>query len=174
MRVILIKTRRRVMGKIKEIIARIFKKNTKSSDWGMIKKTNVQSRFESLLELAHSGNADAQFEVGLCYDEGDGVKEDKYEAFKWFMKAAMNGHGRAQNAVGLCYEAGEGVAKNMSEARRWFQKSVDSGCTKGMINMAGVYNDEGHVEKAWPLLERAARLGNEDAQNILKVFNRSY
>ena len=146
------------MGKIKSFFEGLFKK--KPTD------------FEVLFELATGGKADAQFELGLCYDEGKGVAENKYEAFKWFKKAADQGHARAQNAVGLCYEYGDGVTKNMNEAIRWYKISIDNGCTKAMISLAGVYLNDGETDKAWVLIDRAARLGNEDAKNIKKRMGR--
>ena len=43
-------------------------------------------------KAAEQGDPDAQFHLGLCYDEGCGVPENKAEAIKWFQKAAEQGH----------------------------------------------------------------------------------
>jgi hypothetical protein len=35
----------------------------------------------------------------LCYDEGNGVKQDKAEAAKWYLKAAEQGNASAQEKL---------------------------------------------------------------------------
>lgn len=134
----------------------------------------TKTNFQSLLSLARNGNVDAQFEVGLCYDEGNGVSVNKYEAFKWFKEAALRGHARAQNAVGICYEYGEGVGINKNEAIRWYEMSIKNGCTKGMMSLAGIYLNDGNEDGAWVLIKCAAQMGNKDAQDIMRRFGRTY
>src|SRR5450756_771360 len=41
--------------------------------------------------LAKQGNADAQTELGVMYDNGQGVTQDYKEALKWFQLAAAQG-----------------------------------------------------------------------------------
>jgi TPR repeat protein len=50
---------------------------------------------QTLLEKANSGDAEAQFEVGKCYWNGNGVPKDQTEALKWFRKAAAQGRNAA-------------------------------------------------------------------------------
>jgi TPR repeat protein len=51
--------------------------------------------------LADQGNARAQFNLGLMYDEGRGVAQNKAEALKWYGLAANQGHAIAQYNLGL-------------------------------------------------------------------------
>lgn len=44
---------------------------------------------------ANAGHATAQFNLGVCYDEGAGVKEDKSMATFWYRKAAAQGFSAA-------------------------------------------------------------------------------
>ncbi len=60
---------------------------------------------------AEQGNANAQFYLGLMYDNGWGVPEDDAEAVKWFRKAAEQGDSGAQYSLGVMYAKGEGVPK---------------------------------------------------------------
>ena len=48
---------------------------------------------------AEEGDAHAQYSLGLCYADGEGVAEDKAEAVKWFRKAAEQGHEDAIDAL---------------------------------------------------------------------------
>ena len=40
---------------------------------------------------AEAGSAQAQYNLGLMYDNGEGVPEDDGEAVKWYRKAAEQG-----------------------------------------------------------------------------------
>ena len=58
-------------------------------------------------KAAEQGYAEAQFNLGCCYDCGNGVAEDKQEAAKWYRKAAEQGYAMAQYNLGNCYYKGE-------------------------------------------------------------------
>ena len=60
------------------------------------KRGDYQIAFKLWLPLAEQGNATTQFNVGLMYAEGQGVKQDDVEAIKWFRKAAEQGLAQAQ------------------------------------------------------------------------------
>jgi TPR repeat protein len=64
---------------------------------------------DSLLQTAKSGNSEAQYELGCCYESGEGVDSNIEEAAKWFILSANNGNVDAQNTLGVYYENGEGV-----------------------------------------------------------------
>jgi hypothetical protein len=44
---------------------------------------------------AEQGNDEAQCWLGMMYAKGEGVKQNHYEAIKWFRKAADQGNDRA-------------------------------------------------------------------------------
>jgi TPR repeat protein len=44
--------------------------------------------------LADQGDADAQFNLGVMYDRGDGIPQDYAEAAKWHRLAAEQGNFR--------------------------------------------------------------------------------
>ena len=76
---------------------------------------------------AEQGYADAQCNLGYCYERGLGVEKDPKEAVKWYRKAAEQGFARAQYNLGLCYEYGTGVEKNPTEAVKWYRKAAEQG-----------------------------------------------
>ena len=49
---------------------------------------------------AEHGNAEAQFKLGECYADGNGVEASASEAVKWYCKAAEQGHTEAQYQLG--------------------------------------------------------------------------
>ena len=59
--------------------------------------------------LAEQGDALAQFNMGVMYEQGKGVPQDYQEAGRWFRLAAEQGDALAQAVLGLMYDLGQGV-----------------------------------------------------------------
>jgi TPR repeat protein len=76
---------------------------------------------------ADQGLAWAQFNLGACYDQGEGVKADKKEAVKWYRKAAEQGDAEAQFNLGRAFVNGEGVDKDKMEAVKWLRLAAEQG-----------------------------------------------
>ncbi len=74
---------------------------------------------DQLRQLADSGDASAQYALGLRYASGDGVKQDDKQAADWFTKAAEHGNVKAQSALATRYWAGRGVTPSLSQAYFW-------------------------------------------------------
>ena len=55
--------------------------------------------FAEIRSAAEQGDADAQYKLGFCYLNGDGVPSDPAEGMRWWRKAAAQGHADAQVAV---------------------------------------------------------------------------
>ena len=71
-------------------------------------------------KAAEQGNAPAQVNLGVRYNEGQGVPQDYAESVKWYRLAAEQGIADAQFNLGLMYGKGEGVPQDYVEAHRWF------------------------------------------------------
>src|SRR4051812_292680 len=80
--------------------------------------TNEHRLFLSLEKLAKDGNPEAQYDIGMMYNNGLGVSQDPAKAFEWFRKAADAGEPLASYKVG-CYYAGQfGVVEmDLAKAR---------------------------------------------------------
>src|SRR5207248_324006 len=77
--------------------------------------------------LADQGNAEAQYNLGLMFGNGQGVSQDYAAAIKWFRLAAVQGDADAQYSLGRRYYNGEGVAKDYAEAAKWFRLGAEQG-----------------------------------------------
>ena len=95
------------------------------------KRGDYQTAFKLWLPLAEQGDASAQFNLGMMYDKGQGVKQDDVEAVKWYRQAAEQGHAKAQFILGGLYWLGKGVQVNKSLAKEWFSKACDNGDQDG-------------------------------------------
>ncbi|WP_209011764.1 peptidoglycan-binding protein [Roseibium aggregatum] len=121
----------------------------------------------ALRSAAASGNAAAEFLVGVKYTEGDGVPADLAEAAKWYQKAADQGLAPAQYRLASLYEKGRGVEKDLTKAKDWYLKAAEAGNAKAMHNLAVLYAEgaDGAPDfaKAAKWFESAAIYGIKDS-----------
>lgn len=98
-------------------------------------------------DKAEQGDAQAQFELGLQYEKGDGVNKDLKKAIYWYQKAADQGQAEAQNNLGVLYLKGEGVPQNSQQAMHWFKKASEQGLAIGQNNIGILYENGLGVKK---------------------------
>ena len=75
---------------------------------------------KTIQERAEAGDVVAQYNLGVMYDNGEGVPEDDVEAVKWFRKAAEQDYAMAQHNLGNMYHTGEGGPKDYAKAYMFF------------------------------------------------------
>ena len=93
------------------------------------------------LPLAEQGNAEAQFNLGAMYDNGQGVPQDYKEAVKWFRLSAEQGLAKAQLFLGWMYQNGQGVGQDYKEAVKWYRLSAKQGLAKAQNNLGWMYQN---------------------------------
>ena len=91
---------------------------------------------------AEQGNAGAQYNLGLMYDNGKGIEQNYKEAMKWYQLAAGQGNSFGQNSVGGLYANGQGVLQDYKEAMKWFKLAADQGNEQAKKNFEIVKNLE--------------------------------
>jgi TPR repeat protein len=69
--------------------------------------------------LAEQGDAVAQFNLGVMYQQGQGVSQDYKTAVKWYALAAERGDAEAQFNLGVMYFEGQGVLQDYVTAHMW-------------------------------------------------------
>ncbi|WP_457611300.1 tetratricopeptide repeat protein [Lutibacter sp.] len=94
-------------------------------------------------KAANQGDSNAQFNLGLIYENGYGVKQNYKEAMKWFRKAANQGVANAQTNLGFMYANGKGVRQDLYKAKKLFKKACDNGSQNGctdykILNKQGI------------------------------------
>ena len=88
-------------------------------------------------QAAEQGDAMAQYELGLCYGQGNGVERSLTKAKKWYCKAAKSGHGGAQRMLG--FRNLEGAPEDLVEAVEWYRKAAAKGQTNAQFNLGVCY-----------------------------------
>ena len=117
--------------------------------------------------LAEQGNAFAQYNLGLMYNNGEGVPQDYAEAVRWYLLSTEQGNSGAQNNIGGMYYRGEGLPQNNAEALRWFRQSAEKGLVEAQYNLGVMYGNGRGVPQDYILAHMwwnlAAAQGNEEA-----------
>ncbi len=125
-------------------------------------ETDVLSfEFNSLLERAKLGDADAQFNLGFCYEQGDDIKLDYKEAVKWYLIAAGQGYAQAQCSLGVMYLNGNGVTQNYPEALKWFQLAAEHGYAYAQAYLGILYDNGQGVTQDYEIAVKWYRLAAE-------------
>lgn len=84
--------------------------------------------FSKKLALARAGDEEAQISVAQAYEKGEGVKESKLEASKWYGRAADQGNAEAQYRLAtLFHEGAAGLKKNPERAFRLYRAAAKQG-----------------------------------------------
>lgn len=90
-----------------------------------------------LRKLAGQGDAEAQWQMGVRFHNGEGVPHDDAQAMQWFERAAEQGHVTAQGALGAYYFAARGVPRDLSKAYFWSMIAMAQGdeISKGRLEL---------------------------------------
>ena len=112
-------------------------------------------QFSSNRKVAETGSADAQLQLGLNYEKGNGVPQDDAKAAVWFRRAACQGNVDAQLKLSEAYYHGRGVPQDYMLAGWWMLK---------------VASKRAAVAEA-KQMERAARAAQGDAEAQSELRN---
>ncbi len=127
--------------------------------------------FGDFLKKAEQGDVDAQYNIGVIYDNGQGVPQDYKQAAKWYTKAAKQGHAFAQYNLALMHVDGQGVPQDHKQAAKWFTKAAEQGDAKAQYNIGVIYYKGQGVpqdyKQAVKWFTKAAEQGYIDAQRDL-------
>ncbi len=95
--------------------------------------------FDATKKDAESGDAKAQFVLGVMYQNGHGVAKDSAEAVKWYRLAADQGLADAQFVLGVMYHTGQGVPQDYAEAMKWYRLAADQGHPDAQFALGMMY-----------------------------------
>lgn len=100
---------------------------------------NLPLAFHEFLAAAKKGHADSQYNMGIMYEQGIGVRKDDAEAFAWYSKSAEQGNSDAQFNLGVFYENGRGTKVNFAKANKWYRKASVKGDAMAIGNLGMLY-----------------------------------
>ncbi len=112
--------------------------------------------FQEWRPLAEQGDVSSQYNLGLMYSNGKGIRQDDAEAVKWYRKAAQQGLAIAQNKLGWRYANGEGVIQDNVYAHMWFNIAASLG-----NQIASEYRDDVAEKMTSEDISQAQKLARE-------------
>lgn len=90
-------------------------------------------------QAAEQGNPEAQYNFGVCYQQGIEVPLSDSLANDWFLKSAKQGWKDAQYKVAYSYARGRGWEKNDKQAFFWSLRCAEQEDPECMFNVANCY-----------------------------------
>src|SRR4030067_815197 len=102
-----------------------------------LEKGDFAVALEKFRGPAESGNAQAQYNIGVMYFTGSGVQEDYVKAAEWYGKAAENGHSDAKAALGAMHYEGKGMPLDFDEAINLFKQAAEQGHAGAQSTLGG-------------------------------------
>lgn len=100
---------------------------------------------QDLVVKAAQGDADAMFELGLCYRRGNrGVEADQSQAVLWFTKAANKGHAQAMYYLAAYHMDGSGGLEiDTLKAYNYYKMSAEQGDEFSMAELSDLWEVRG-------------------------------
>ncbi len=128
--------------------------------------SNLEKAFKWYKMAAEQGHVSAQLNLGVMYNQGNGVKQDYKEAAKWYQMAAEQDNTKAQLNLGILYDLGHGVERDVAKAAEYYKKAAKKGMRDAQYNLGIIYyNGEGGVRhnyiKSYAWLALAKEQGSE-------------
>lgn len=121
-------------------------------------------------QAANAGVANAEYNMGTLFFNGEGVAQDYAKAHEWFAHAARRGNKYAEFQLGMTYFTGQGVNRDPNQEIFWYEKAARHGLPAAAYNLGVIYNNGEEVPPdyvrayAWLLL---AQKGGLDANSAL-------
>jgi len=97
--------------------------------------------FQLFQPLAEHGDASAQSNLGVMYEQGRGVAQNYREAMRWFRLAAVQGNASAQSNLGVMYYKGQGIAQDYAEAMKWYRLAAEQRNPEAQFNLGVMYEE---------------------------------
>lgn len=140
--------------------------NKKSKEF--LSKGDTKNAVPLLKQAAELGNAEAQYNLGYCYQEGIEVPKSDSIANTWLLKSAKQGWLNAQFKIAYSYAVGRGITKDDGQAFYWALQCAKQRDPECMFNVVGCYQERiGVIKNIDSSIVWAIRLGVlENPQNL--------
>ncbi|WP_166437163.1 tetratricopeptide repeat protein [Niastella caeni] len=111
--------------------------NKKSKEF--LAQQDFKNAVPLIKQAAEKGSAEAQYNYGICYQQGVEVPKSDSIANIWFSKAANQGWKDAQFKMAYSYAIGRGVTEDDNQAFYWFVKCAEQYDVECMFNVVTYY-----------------------------------
>lgn len=137
----------------------------------VIEAKDYKKAYEIYQALAQGGDAKAQYNLGLMYASGDGVKYDANQAASWYRKSADQGYREAQYALAVMIFNKELEPLDYTQAIKWYQAAAAQGHIKSQENLGMLFyrgdTIEQDINSSIYWFQLAANQNSSEAQQYL-------
>lgn len=136
----------------------------------LIETQEFEKAIPLLKQSAELGNAEAQYNLGYCYQAGIAVEKNQKKAIEWYIKSAEQGFNDALYQLMMAYGNGDGVEQDSKKAFSYALKCAENKDGTCMWNVVNCYYTGMGVERNIDkMIEWATRLGKlENPENLSK------
>ena len=92
---------------------------------GTVNVASAETDAEGLTKRCQKGEALACWSLGYMYDEGTGVRQDKFKAVEFYRKACDGQQAKGCFNLGWMYEQGNSVRQSVADALTFYGKACD-------------------------------------------------
>ncbi len=123
-----------------------------------------------LKKSAELGNAEAQYNLGFCYQTGTIVEKNQKKAIEWYLKSAEQGFNDAFYQLMMAYGNGEGIDQDPKKAFTYALKCAENNDGTCMWNVVNCYySGIGTDKNINDMIKWAIRLGKlQNPENLAK------
>jgi uncharacterized protein len=111
--------------------------NKKSKEF--LDRQDFKNAIPLIRQSAEKGNAEAQYNYGVCFQQGVEVSKSDSLANVWFLKSASQGWKDAQFKMAYSYATGRGVTQDDKQAFLWSVKCAEQQDVECMFNVVSCY-----------------------------------
>ncbi|GBB95591.1 hypothetical protein RclHR1_02570025 [Rhizophagus clarus] len=123
---------------------------------------------------AATNDSNALYNLGVCYESGQGVYQNEIRAFEFYKKSANQGFNAAQCKLGYCYDHGIGVDVDKEQAFKFYKLAAEKKYCEAQKSLALLYEQgEGtkkNIKEAIYWYKEAANNGCPEAKESLNIL----
>jgi len=116
------------------------------ADLEAFQRGDYATAYRLTMPLAMRGDRIAQYNIGILYAKGLGLRQDDVQAAIWYRRAADQGWAQAANDLGLAYALGKGVPRDFVQSHVWLTRAA--GWSLNARDRAQVLDNRRQVDEA--------------------------
>lgn len=136
---------------------------------------DLEKAFQYYERSAQGGNGMGQFNLGLCYEHGNGTPVHLGKSFYWYSQSVKNGEPRSFYQLGNCYMSGKGVVRDEAKGYTLLLQAGEKGYLRAyfVLSHHTLYGrgTQRNPQKAYEYMKIAASTGDADAVFCLSMYD---
>lgn len=136
----------------------------------LIRAQQYEKAIPLLQKAANMGEPEAAYNLGVCYQFGNGIEKNDSLATHWYLISANKGWLDGQYKMSYAYLRGVGVPKDESKAFQYALLCAEQGDVECIFNVINSYTDGlGTAKDSLKVLEWAIRLAKMETPENLTI-----